>query len=124
MIVDVETGEMRVNRIDILHDAGRSLNLAIDMGQIEDGFVQGMGWLTTEEIVFGEDGRLLTHAPSTYKIPTCSDVPVDFRVALFEPGRNRDPTIHRSKAVGEPPLLLAIPVFSAITHALASLVPG
>ena len=122
--VDIETGEMRVDRVDILHDAGRSLNPAIDMGQIEGGFVQGMGWLTTEELVFGEDGRLLTHAPSTYKIPTCSDVPADFRVELYEPGRNREPTIHRSKAVGEPPLLLAVSVFSAITHALASLAPG
>ena len=122
--VDIETGEMRVDRVDILHDAGRSLNPAIDMGQIEGGFVQGMGWLTTEELVFGKDGRLLTHAPSTYKIPTCSDVPVDFRAELYEPGRNREPTIHRSKAVGEPPLLLAISVFSAITHALASLAPG
>ena len=122
--VDIETGEMRVDRVDILHDAGRSLNPAIDMGQIEGGFVQGMGWLTTEELVFGEAGRLLTHAPSTYKIPTCSDVPEDFRVELYEPGRNREPTVHRSKAVGEPPLMLAISVFSAITHALASLAPG
>ena len=122
--VDVETGEMRVDRVDILHDAGRSMNPAIDMGQIEGGFVQGMGWLTCEELVFGEDGRLLTHAPSTYKIPTCADVPADFRVELFEPGRNREPTIHRSKAVGEPPLMLAISVFSAIAHALASLAPG
>ena len=122
--VDVETGEMRVDRVDILHDAGRSLNPAIDMGQVEGGFVQGMGWLTTEELVFDANGRLLTHAPSTYKIPTCSDVPADFRVALFEPGRNREPTIHRSKAVGEPPLMLALSVFSAITDALASLAPG
>ena len=122
--VDTETGEMRVERVDILHDAGRSLNPAIDMGQIEGGFVQGMGWLTTEELVFDENGRLLTHAPSTYKIPTCSDVPADFRVALFEPGRNREPTIHRSKAVGEPPLMLALSVFSAITDALASLALG
>ena len=122
--VDTATGEMRVDRVDVLHDAGRSLNPAIDMGQIEGAFVQGMGWLTTEELVFGEDGRLLTHAPSTYKIPTCSDVPADFRVALFEPGRNREPTIHRSKAVGEPPLMLALSVFSALTHALASLAPG
>ena len=122
--IDTETGEMRVDRVDLLHDAGRSLNPAIDMGQIEGGFVQGMGWLTTEELVFGDDGRLLTHAPSTYKIPTCSDVPADFRVALFEPGRNREPTIHRSKAVGEPPLMLALSVFSAITHALASIAPG
>ena len=122
--LDIETGELRVDRVDILHDAGRSLNPAIDMGQIEGGFVQGMGWLTSEELVFDKDGRLLTHAPSTYKIPTCSDVPDDFRVALFEPGRNREPTIHRSKAVGEPPLMLALSVFSAITDALASLSPG
>ena len=122
--VDTETGEMRVDRVDILHDAGRSLNPAIDMGQIEGGFVQGMGWLTTEELVFDGEGRLLTHAPSTYKIPTCSDVPADFRVALFEPGRNREPTIHRSKAVGEPPLMLALSVFSAVTDALASLAAG
>ena len=122
--VDTATGEMRVDRVDVLHDAGRSLNPAIDMGQIEGAFVQGMGWLTTEELVFGDDGRLLTHAPSTYKIPTCSDVPADFRVALFEPGRNREPTIHRSKAVGEPPLMLALSVFSAVTCALASLAPG
>ena len=74
--------------------------------------------------MFGEDGRLLTHAPSTYKIPTCADVPADFRVELFEPGRNREPTIHRSKAVGEPPLMLALSVFSALTHAVASLAPG
>ena len=122
--VDIETGEMRVDRVDILHDAGRSLNPAIDMGQIEGGFVQGMGWLTTEELVFADDGRLLTHAPSTYKIPTCSDVPEDFRVELYEPGRNREPTIHRSKAVGEPPLMLALSVFCAVTQALASLAPG
>ena len=95
-----------------------------EMGQIEGGFVQGMGWLTTEELVFADDGRLLTHAPSTYKIPTCSDVPEDFRVDLYEPGRNREPTIHRSKAVGEPPLMHALSVFSAVTHALASLAPG
>ena len=122
--VDIETGEMRVDRVDILHDAGRSLNPAIDMGQIEGGFVQGMGWLTTEELVFAGDGRLLTHTPSTYKIPTCSDVPADFRVELYEPGRNREPTIHRSKAVGEPPLMHALSVFCAVTHALASLAPG
>ena len=122
--VDTETGEMRLDRVDILHDAGRSLNPAIDMGQIEGGFVQGLGWLTTEELVFDAWGRLLTHAPSTYKIPTCSDVPADFRVGLYRPGRNPEPTIHRSKAVGEPPLMLALSVFSAITHAVASLAPG
>lgn len=122
--VDTETGETRLDRVDILHDAGRSLNPAIDIGQIEGGFVQGLGWLTSEELVFDPSGRLLTHAPSTYKIPTCSDVPADFRVALHRPGRNPEPTIYRSKAVGEPPLMLALSVFSAITHAVASLAPG
>ena len=108
---------------DILHDVGRSLNPAIDLGQIEGGFVQGMGWLTTEELVFHEDGRLLTHAPSTYKIPCSSDVPADFRVAMFN-GTNREETIYRSKAVGEPPLMLAISVFAAVADALHSLAPG
>ena len=122
--VDIATGEMRVDRVDLLHDVGRSINPAIDIGQIEGGFVQGMGWLTTEELVFDRQGRLMTHAPSTYKIPACSDVPADFRVALWDSPGNREPTVHRSKAVGEPPLMLALSVFSAITHAIASLAPG
>jgi xanthine dehydrogenase large subunit len=123
VIVDVTTGEMKVERVDILHDVGRSLNPAIDIGQIEGGFVQGMGWLTTEELVYGEDGRLLTHAPSTYKIPVASDVPDDFRVALFD-NENHEPTIYRSKAVGEPPLMLATSVFAAIADAIHSVNPG
>ncbi|MEJ1156938.1 xanthine dehydrogenase molybdopterin binding subunit [Prosthecomicrobium sp. N25] len=122
--IDTLTGEMRVDRADILHDVGHSLNPAIDIGQIEGAFVQGMGWLTTEELVYDDAGRLRTHAPSTYKIPTASDVPADFRVGLFESGGCRADTIHRSKAVGEPPLMLAISVFSAITDAVASLAPG
>jgi xanthine dehydrogenase large subunit len=122
--IDTFTGEMRVDRVDILHDAGRSLNPAIDMGQIEGGFVQGMGWLTTEELVFDEHGRLSTHAPSTYKIPCASDVPADFRVKLYESKGNRENTVYRSKAVGEPPLMLAISVWSAIYNAIASLNPG
>ena len=101
--IDTLTGEMRVDRIDLLHDVGNSLNPAIDIGQIEGGFVQGMGWLTTEELVFDAKGRLTTHAPSTYKIPVASDVPEDFRVALWESKGNREATIYRSKAVGEPP---------------------
>jgi xanthine dehydrogenase large subunit len=113
---------MKVDRVDILHDVGRSLNPAIDIGQIEGGFVQGMGWLTTEELVFDQDGRLATHAPATYKIPTAADVPEDFRVALFD-NDNREPTIGRSKAVGEPPLMLAISVFCAIADAVHSLAP-
>jgi xanthine dehydrogenase large subunit len=121
--IDILTGEMRVRRVDILHDVGRSINPAIDIGQIEGGFVQGMGWLTTEELVYDDKGRLLTHAPSTYKIPVASDVPVDFRVALFD-GANREETIYRSKAVGEPPLMLAISVFAAIADAIHSVNPG
>jgi xanthine dehydrogenase large subunit len=123
VMIDTTTGEMKVTRVDILHDVGRSLNPAIDIGQIEGGFVQGMGWLTTEELVFADDGRLLTHAPSTYKIPCASDMPADFRVALFD-GPNREHTIYRSKAVGEPPLMLAISVFAAIADAIHSLAPG
>jgi xanthine dehydrogenase large subunit len=122
--IDTMTGEMRVDRVDILHDCGKSLNPAIDIGQIEGGFVQGMGWLTTEELVWNSNGRLMTHAPSTYKIPTASDLPADFRVSLFESGGNREEAIYRSKAVGEPPLMLAISVFSAITDAIASLKPA
>jgi xanthine dehydrogenase large subunit len=122
--VDTLTGEMRVDRVDILHDVGRSINPAIDIGQIEGAFVQGMGWLTMEELVYDARGRLTTHAPSTYKIPTASDVPADFRVALYRSEGNREETIFRSKAVGEPPLMLAISVFSAITDAIASLNPG
>ena len=122
--VDTLTGEMRVDRVDILHDVGRSLNPAIDIGQIEGGFVQGMGWLTSEELVFDAEGRLRTHAPSTYKIPCASDVPADFRVSLYKSKGNRENTIYRSKAVGEPPLMLGIAVWSAIFDAIAGLAPG
>jgi xanthine dehydrogenase large subunit len=123
VMIDILTGEMNVRRVDILHDVGRSINPAIDIGQIEGGFVQGMGWLTTEELVYDEKGRLLTHAPSTYKIPVASDVPTDFRVELFD-NSNREDTIYRSKAVGEPPLMLPISVFAAIADAIHSLAPG
>ena len=122
--IDTMTGEMRVDRVDILHDVGRSLNPAIDIGQIEGAFVQGMGWLTTEELVFDAEGHLRTHAPSTYKIPCASDVPADFRVKLYESGGNRADTIYRSKAVGEPPLMLPISVWCAINDAIGSLRPG
>jgi xanthine dehydrogenase large subunit len=122
--IDTLTGEMRVDRVDILHDVGRSLNPALDIGQVEGGFVQGMGWLTTEELVYDQQGRLRTHAPSTYKIPCASDVPADFRVKLFESRGNKEHTIYRSKAVGEPPLMLGISVWTAIFDAVASLRPG
>ncbi len=124
VLVDVMTGEMKVTRVDILHDVGHSLNPAIDLGQIEGGFVQGMGWLTTEELVFDGEGRLRTHAPSTYKIPCASDVPEDFRVALYNSKGNTAETIYRSKAVGEPPLMLPIAVWCAVMNAVASLKPG
>lgn len=123
VVLDTLTGENRVTRVDILHDCGRSLNPAIDIGQIEGGFVQGMGWLTTEELVFDEEGRLRTHAPSTYKIPVASDVPADFRVA-FDANPNREETIYRSKAVGEPPLMLANSVFCGLADAIHALNPS
>ena len=116
--LDSLTGEARILRTDILHDVGHSVNPAIDKGQIEGGFVQGMGWLTTEEIVYGNDGRLLTHAPSTYKIPACSDRPLIFNVSFFESGGNQSETIHRSKAVGEPPFMLSLSVLSAFIDAM------
>lgn len=124
VLVDTLTGEMKVTAIDILHDVGKSLNPAVDIGQIEGGFVQGMGWLTTEELVWDDHGRLRTHAPSTYKIPCASDVPEHFNTRLYESDGNREDTIYRSKAVGEPPLMLAVSVFSAIYHAIASIKPG
>lgn len=122
--VDCLTGESRIIRTDILYDAGRSLNPAIDIGQIEGGFVQGAGWLTTEEVYWDDSGHLQTHAPSTYKIPTCGDIPDVFNVHIWDKGRNREKTIHRSKAVGEPPLMLAISVHSAINHAIAGKLEG
>jgi xanthine dehydrogenase large subunit len=124
VVIDTLTGEHRVLAVDILHDVGHSLNPAIDLGQVEGGFVQGMGWLTTEELVYDDRGRLLTHAPSTYKIPTASDRPRRMNIKLWERGRNVEATIHRSKAVGEPPFMLAISVFSALTQAVAATAPG
>ena len=118
------TGEYRVLRVDILHDCGKSLNPAIDLGQIEGGFIQGMGWLTSEELCWDEKGELKTHAPSTYKIPTCSDLPPDFRVEILESVENVEETIYRSKAVGEPPLMLALSVFHALRDAAAGVVDG
>lgn len=118
--VDILTGEYRVDRVDILHDAGASLNPAIDIGQIEGGFVQGMGWLTTEELCWDAAGHFLSHAPSTYKIPACGDRPRDFNVAILENARNREDTIYGSKAVGEPPLMLALSVLHALSDAVAS----
>jgi xanthine dehydrogenase large subunit len=121
--IDTLTGEMKVERVDILHDVGSSLNPALDIGQVEGGFIQGMGWLTTEELVFDAKGRLSTHAPATYKIPVASDVPADFRTNLhMQP--NPVATIYRSKAVGEPPLMLPISVYCAILDAVHAVRPG
>ena len=120
VMIDALTGEYKLLRVDILHDCGRSINPAIDLGQVEGGFVQGMGWLTSEELYWDGRGQLMTHSPSTYKIPTASDLPADFRVRLAEWSRNREDAIHRSKAVGEPPLMLAISVFHAIKDAIAA----
>jgi xanthine dehydrogenase large subunit len=120
VIIDTLTGEFSLLRADILHDAGRSLNPAIDIGQIEGGFIQSMGWLTMEELVWHKaTGRLLTHAPSTYKIPTANDCPEMLHTRLFD-NPNVEPTIHRSKAVGEPPMLLAFSVLLAIRDAIAA----
>jgi len=123
VVIDTLTGENRILRCDILHDAGTSLNPAIDIGQIEGGYVQGAGWLTTEELVWDEKGRLRTHAPSTYKIPACSDRPRIFNVALWD-GANREETIYRSKAVGEPPLMHGISVLMALSDACAACGPN
>ncbi len=122
--IDTMTGEHRVDRVDILQDVGKSLNPAIDIGQIEGGFVQGMGWLTSEELVWDSAGRLVTDGAVAYKIPTASDLPRDFRVALYGSGVHREDTTYGSKAVGSPPIALAISIFSAISDAIASLKPG
>ncbi|MDO8250856.1 MAG: xanthine dehydrogenase molybdopterin binding subunit [Rhodoferax sp.] len=116
--IDTLTGENRVLRVDILHDVGRSINPAIDIGQIEGGFVQGTGWLTTEQLVWNDQGSLSTHAPSTYKIPTAGDVPEHFKIELW-PEPNREDNVFGSKAVGEPPLMLAISVYEALRDAVA-----
>ena len=119
--IDTLTGELRVLRAELLQDCGRSLNPAIDLGQIEGAFVQGMGWLTTEELWWDPEGRLRTHGPSTYKIPGSRDVPPVFNARILADAPNREATIYRSKAVGEPPLMLAISVWLAIRDAIASL---
>ncbi len=121
--VDTLTGETRVLRVDVLHDVGSSLNPALDIGQIEGGLLQGIGWLTAEELWWNGAGELKTHAPSTYKIPSARDWPVDARISLLDLP-NREDTIHRSKAVGEPPLMLAIAVFHALRDAVASCGPA
>jgi xanthine dehydrogenase large subunit len=125
--IDTRTGEWWLKAVDIVHDAGQSINPAIDIGQIEGAYVQGMGWLTMEECIWNMKrdanglgaGKLLTHGPSTYKIPVASDVPEHFKVSLFD-GRNVKPTPHRSKAVGEPPLMLALSAYFALRDAVSA----
>ncbi len=119
VVIDTLTGENRILRADLLHDTGSSLNPALDIGQVEGAYVQGAGWLTTEELVWDGKGRLATHAPSTYKIPACSDRPRVFNVALW--GRpNREESVGRSKAVGEPPFMLGISALLALSDAVAA----
>ncbi|MFC3678546.1 xanthine dehydrogenase molybdopterin binding subunit [Bacterioplanoides pacificum] len=120
VIVDTLTGEYRLLRTDILHDVGRSLNPAIDIGQIEGAFIQGMGWLTTEELAWNNDGRLISNGPATYKIPAVGDTPFEFNVELMQDRPNDEATVYRSKAVGEPPFMHGISVWSAIRDAIAS----
>lgn len=120
VLVDTLTGEWKLLQADVLHDVGQSINPALDIGQVEGAFIQGMGWLTSEELVWHpQTGKLLTHAPSTYKIPTASDYPAHFNVRLFK-NQNVEDTIYRSKAVGEPPLLLPFSVFFAIRDAISA----
>jgi xanthine dehydrogenase large subunit len=119
VVVDTLTGENRILRTDILHDTGTSLNPALDIGQIEGAYVQGAGWLTTEELVWDARGRLTTHAPSTYKIPACSDRPRIFNVALWDKPNPED-TVGKSKAVGEPPFNLGISALMALSDAVAA----
>ena len=122
--IDTLSGETQLTRVDILHDVGTSLNPAIDRGQIEGGFLQGVGWLTSEELWWNERGELKTHAPSTYKIPSVRDWPLHTDIRILEQEPNREDTIHRSKAVGEPPLMLAMSTLHAIRDAVAACGPA
>ena len=122
--IDGFTGDLNVRRVDVLHDCGQSINEGINRGQIEGGFVQGLGWLTAEELVWNREGKLLTHSPDTYKIPAVGDMPRDFRVRILQDAPNPKQTIGRSKAVGEPPFMLAISVREAIREAVAAFGPG
>ena len=120
VVIDSLTGESRVLRADIIHDVGNSINPAVDIGQVEGGYIQGLGWLTSEELKWDETGRLLTDGPATYKIPAISDTPEIFNVRLMENVPNSEPTVFQSKAVGEPPLMLAISAWCAIRDAVAA----
>ena len=121
VIIDTLTGEYKVTRVDICHDVGTSINPALDIGQIEGAFIQGMGWLTSEELVWDSKGKLTTNNTASYKIPAISDTPISFNVELLPKSPNMEATIFHSKAVGEPPLMLAISVWSALRDAISSI---
>ena len=110
-----------MDRVDILHDAGNAINPALEHGQIEGGFIQGQGWLTMEEVVWGDDGKIKTYSPSTYKIPAVTDIPKIFNVEMFKDGINVEKVVNKAKTTGEPPLMLAMSVFFAIKDAIASI---
>ena len=118
--IDTLTGESIIDQVDILQDAGKAINPALELGQIEGGFVQGQGWLTMEEIIWKPNGQITTISPSTYKIPAVSDMPKKFNVEIFKQGKNRENVVNKSKTTGEPPLMLAMSVFFAIKDAIAS----
>ena len=120
-MIDTLTGENKILRTDILHDAGKAINPAIEMGQIEGGFVQGAGWLGCEEVNWKANGQITTHSPSTYKIPAVSDMPEKFNAEIFKKGINIENVINKSKTTGEPPLMNAMSVFFAIKSAIASI---
>ncbi len=118
--IDTLTGESIIDRVDILQDAGKAINPALELGQIEGGFVQGQGWLTMEEVRWKDNGQITTFSPSTYKIPVASDIPKKFNVEIFKQGKNKENVVNKSKTTGEPPLMLAMSVFYAIKDAISS----
>ena len=120
MLIDTLTGENKILQVNIIHDAGRAINPAIELGQIEGGFVQGAGWLTMEEVNWKSNWQLITHSPSTYKIPAVNDMPEKFNVEIYKYGKNKENVVNKSKTTGEPPLMNAMSVFFAIKDAIAS----
>jgi xanthine dehydrogenase large subunit len=120
VLIDTLTGEYKQLRVDIIHDVGNSLNPAVDIGQVEGGFIQGVGWLTSEELKWNDQGQLMSDGAATYKIPAISDTPGTFNVRLLENRPNEEKTVFRSKAVGEPPLMLAISTWCAIRDAISA----
>ena len=119
--IDTLTGETIIDRVDIIQDAGNPVNSALELGQIEGGFIQGQGWLTMEEVNWKSNGQITTHSPSTYKIPAVTDIPKIFNVEIFKNGLNVEKVVNKAKTTGEPPLMLAMSVFFAIKDAIASI---